>query len=191
MPWPPQAADFKTENIELCQYLSMFLNSLVSGKVSMQSSERVNRLRLSVGQDLLYAISNGTLRTPKSILFPYMIKTFTNCKELIRITNRLDHGVSYSILEKMETENAYKVLSEMKEDCVLPLECKEEVFTMMIADNIDRNEELLSGKFSQNMKGKSLTYSLLYISYIFDDNTKFATEVAKFEFSLEIYLAIR
>ena len=163
MPWPPQAADLKTENIELGQYLSMFLNSLLSGKVSLQSSGRVNRLRLSVGQDLLYTISNGILRTPKSILFPYMIKTFTNCKELINITNRLDHGVSYSIFGKMETENAYKVLSEMKEDCVLPLECKEKVFTMMIADNIDRNEEFLSGQFSQNMKGKSLTYSLLYI----------------------------
>ena len=39
------------------------------------------------------------------------------------ITNRLGHGMSYSILEEMETENAYKVLSEMKEDCVLPPEC--------------------------------------------------------------------
>ena len=53
----------------------------------------------------------------------------------------MGHGVSYSILEEMETENAYKVQSEMEEDCVLPPECKEGVFTMMIADNIDRNEE--------------------------------------------------
>ena len=49
----------------------------------------------------------------------------------------------------------------MKEDCVLPPECKKGVFTVMIADNIDRNEETLSREFSQNMKGKSLTYSLL------------------------------
>ena len=69
--------------------------------------------------------------------------------------------MSYSILEEMETENAYKVLSEMKEDCVLPPECKEGVFTMMIADNINRNKETLSGEFSQNMKGKSLIHSLL------------------------------
>ena len=34
MPWPPQAADFKTENIELGEYLSMFLNSLLSGKIT-------------------------------------------------------------------------------------------------------------------------------------------------------------
>ena len=75
MLWPPQPADLKTENIELGEYLSMLLNSLLSDKVSMQSSERVNRLRFSIGQDLLYAISNGTLRIPKSIIFSYMIKT--------------------------------------------------------------------------------------------------------------------
>ena len=78
LPWPLQAADLKTENIKLGEYLPMFLNSLLPGKVSMQSSKRVHRFRLSIGQDLLYAISNGTLRTPKSILlFPYMIKTLT------------------------------------------------------------------------------------------------------------------
>ena len=57
-----------------------------------------------------------------------MIKTLTNCKELINITNSLGHGVTYSILEEMKTENAYKVLSEMKEDCVLPPECKRESY---------------------------------------------------------------
>ena len=139
MPWPPQAVDLKTEKIEVGEYLSMFLNSLLSGKVSMQSSERVNRFRFSIDQDRLYVISNGTLPTPKSILFPCMIKTLTNCKELIKITNQLGHDVSYSIIEEMETENAYKVLSEMKDDCVLPPECKEGVFTMMVADNIDKN----------------------------------------------------
>ena len=136
------------------------------------------------------AISNGTLHTPESILFPYTIKTFTNCKELKNITNRLNRGVSYSILEELETENAYKVLSEMKEDCELPPECKEGVFTMMIADNMNRNKETLSGEFSQNMKGKSLIHSLLQISYNSNENTKFATDGVKFEFSLEIYIAI-
>ena len=99
MSWPLQAADLKTENIELGQNLSMFLNSLLFGKVSMQSFERVNRLRHSIGQDLLCAISNGTLNTLKSILFPYMIKTLTNCKELLNITNQLGHGMFY-ILKK-------------------------------------------------------------------------------------------
>ena len=91
----------------------------------------------------------------------------------------------------MQTKIAYKVLSEIKEDCVLPLECKEVVFTRMIVDNIDRTEETWSGEFSQSMKEKSLTHSLLYISYISYENTKFATEVTEFELSLEIYLAIR
>ena len=38
----------------------------------------------------------------------------------------------------LKSGNAYKGLNEMKEDCVLPPECKEGVFTMMIADNIEK-----------------------------------------------------
>ena len=94
MQWPPQTDDLKTENIELDEYLSIFWNSFLSSKVSLQSYERVNRLRLSIGQDLLYAILNGTFRAWKSILFPYMIKTLANRKVLINITIRLGHGVS-------------------------------------------------------------------------------------------------
>ena len=61
----------------------------------------------------------------------------------------------------MSTENPYKVLSERKKDCVPPPECKDRVFTMVIAGNENRNEETLSGEFPQNLKGKRLTHSLL------------------------------
>ena len=58
----------------------------------MQFSKRVNKLRLSIGQDILYAISNGTLRTPKSILFPYMIKTLYG----LCTTTRMQRGSLYN-----------------------------------------------------------------------------------------------
>ena len=35
MLWPPQAADLKTESIELGEYFSRFFNFLPSGKISM------------------------------------------------------------------------------------------------------------------------------------------------------------
>ena len=160
MLFTPKAASLKTENIEPGKYLSMFLNSLLSGKVSMQSCKRVNRLRLSIGEDLLYATSNETLLTPKIILFLIFDQDTLPARNL-NITNWLGHGVSYSILEEMETKNAHKVLNKIKEVCLLPPECKEGIFTKMIADEIDRNEEILSGEISQNMKEKRLPHSLL------------------------------
>ena len=45
------------------------------------------------------------------------------------------------MLKEMETENAYQVLSEMKEDRIVPKECKEEIFTIMVADITDRTED--------------------------------------------------
>ena len=156
MPWLLQAADLETENTESGEYLSMFLNSLLSGKVSIHLSKCLNRPRLAIDQNL-YAISNRTL--PKSVHFPYMIETLSNCKQLINITNWLGHGMSDSILEEMKTENASKVLSEMKEDCLLPPECKEWVFTMMTAANIDRNEETKNEVFSECERKKFNTFA--------------------------------
>ena len=88
-------------------------------------------------------MTNGTIKTTKNVLYPYTIKTLTNRTELINLTNRLGHGISYSMLEEMETENAYRVLWMKRESSVLPKECEDQVFRVMIADNIDCNEETL------------------------------------------------
>ena len=111
------------------------------------SSSRVNRLKLSIGQDLVYALSNRRIKTPKSILYPYAIKSLTNSTKLITINNQLGHGISASILEEeLATENAFRVLENQLEDSVLLHGVSNEVFTMTVHDNIDRNEETLSGK---------------------------------------------
>lgn len=75
---------------------------------------------MSLGQDLMYAVSNGIVRTVKSIFFPYRTKLLTNSTDSINISNCLGHGFSYSMLEKMETENACQTLTEMKKDNIVP-----------------------------------------------------------------------
>ena len=46
-----------------------------------------------------------------------------------------------------ETENAYKIYErQLNNDCITPKKCKKNTFTIFVADNIDRNEETLSGK---------------------------------------------
>ena len=68
-----------------------------------------------LGQDVVYAVSRGKIKTPKSIMLPYTIKSLTNCTELIDICNKLGHGVSRSILEELATENAFLVLGQQQE----------------------------------------------------------------------------
>ena len=93
MNWPLSYADLTTEKVDI-------------GKDSI----RMYRIKMSLGQDLVCNVSNGRIRTPKSVLFPYSIKMLTNNTELIYMVNRLGHGICYSLLE--EIENAYKVIDQ-------------------------------------------------------------------------------
>ena len=146
MPWPPSVHDLDTSKINITDYMALFLNTLLSGSSMESSSSGVNRLKLIIGQDLVYAISNRRIKTPKSILYPYAIKSLTNSTKLITINNQLGHGISTSILEELATENAFLVLENQLEDSVLLHGVSNEVFTMTVHDNIHRNEETLSGK---------------------------------------------
>lgn len=147
MPWPPQATDLDEEKVRLSHSLSLFLDKLLNSRLNEHPSPRVGRLKSSFGQDIVYAVSRGRIKTPKSIMYPYTIKSLTNCTELIDINSRLGHGISRSLVEELSTENAYLVMDQQSEGTVaLPPELKEKTFTMAVYDNIDRQEETLSGK---------------------------------------------
>ena len=74
---------------------------------------------MSLGQDLIFTVSNGCVKTPRSILYPYALKTLTNCTELITVTNCLGYRISYTLLEEMETENAYKVIDRQQSGIIV------------------------------------------------------------------------
>jgi hypothetical protein len=148
MPWPPQEIDLDEEKLRLSHHLSLFLDKLLNLRFTEQPSPRICRLKSSFGQDIVYAVSRGRIKTPKSIMYPYTIKSLTNCTELIDISSRLGHGISRSLVEELTTENAYRVMDQQNEGTVaLPPGSKEETFTIAVYDNIDRQEETLSGKF--------------------------------------------
>ena len=136
--------------------MDLFLSTLLSGCSIESSSSKVNRLKLSTGQDLVYAISNGRIKTPKSILYPYAIKSLTNSTKLITINNQLGHGVSASILEELATENTFRVSENQLDNSILLMK---DVVTMTDHDNIDRNEETLTSKFKLNSSLKINLFS--------------------------------
>ena len=146
MPWPPQPSDLEPEKFQMPKILGQFLTSLITGQENGEHmSSRSARLRLSLAQDIVYIITEGRVKTPKSVLLPSVIKQLTNNTEIINTINRLGHGVSYSILSEMHTENAYNIQDQQLEDVILPLHSQKESFTIYVADNIDRTEETLSG----------------------------------------------
>ena len=100
MRWPPKPKDLEASYFKVSEYLDIFMNVLLGNAIEC-NSDRVERLKLSFSQDLTYAVSNGSIKTPKSVLFPNHIKSLTNNTELINITSRLGHGISYSLLQEL------------------------------------------------------------------------------------------
>ena len=147
MNWSPSYTDLTAEKVDIGIYLPTFLNDVLSDKLAEIDSTRLYRIKMSLGQDLVYNVSNRRISTPKSVLFPYNIKMLTNNTELINMVNRLGHGICYSLLEKIKTEDAYKVIDQQTDGIIVPKRCKENTFTVSVADNIDCQEETLRGMY--------------------------------------------
>ena len=71
----------------------------------------------------------------------------TNNTEILHLISRLGHGASYTLIEELDTKNAYQLIEKQDQaDIISPNGVQKEVlFTMVVADNIDRREETLSG----------------------------------------------
>ena len=105
-----------------------------------------NRLALSIVQDIITAISLGTIKSEKHVLLPRVIKTLTGNVQLIKIINRFGHGYSYTVLEEFDTALCINKVANIDSDSVsLPSKVNPAVPTVLAFDNIDRFEESLSG----------------------------------------------
>ena len=78
MSWPPTSDELSFENINIEHYTGLFFNKLLSGETRNSENSRVNRLKLSFSPDLLYAVTNGRVKTIKSILYSSVIKSLSN-----------------------------------------------------------------------------------------------------------------
>ena len=66
LPWPPRPEDLYPEKFKIPESLDMFLSVLIGdGK---NYSNRQSRLKYSFAQDLIHSVTNGGVKTPKSIL---------------------------------------------------------------------------------------------------------------------------
>ena len=93
MSWPPQESELdpaKTESY-IPHLLNIFFTVLISGQhIDSDSSrtEKTLKLRNSFAQDLVYTVSNGAIKTPKSVLFPSVVKSLCNNIEILKLINK-------------------------------------------------------------------------------------------------------
>lgn len=147
-PWPYHPSDLKNESMNLPCLLQQLLTGILTGEPEKENpSQRVKLLIQSLGQDLIYATTRGKQKPPKHLLLPYAVKTLTGNTELIRMLNRLGHGISYSQLEENDTALCLqKLAATQNQTVVLPTPLQPYIFTNLAWDNIDRLEETLTGQ---------------------------------------------
>ena len=91
--------------------------------------------------DIISAVTNGQVMTPKHLLLSWAIKTLTGNVELIRTLNRLGHSCSYSKLEEVDTALCIEKLNDDSGKPHLPSGVHPCIPSVLAFDNIDRVEE--------------------------------------------------
>ena len=120
-------------------YLMFFCTTLLSSQSSASEISRIMRLKTSIAQNIVYCV-----------LFPTVVKSVCNNVEVVKLINNYGHGISYNLIEEIETEHALVVIIEQNENkIILPNETFQDnescCVGLKVADNIDNLECTLTG----------------------------------------------
>lgn len=150
--WPPDSHDLTLElatnsiPVKLYNFLAWCLGfssePVADEMVEITTSEKTKVV--SIAQDLIYAESRGKKQTHKSLALGMTVRQITGSVRLLKILHGLGHTVSASTVYKHDT--ALALASTKGQEIIIPRNMKSEVFTTIVWDNNDFNEETLSGK---------------------------------------------
>lgn len=154
IPHPPCSSDLTVDKAARCIPPELFhlisiisnqsgdlpheIHSYSEGDLTASNSKKV----MSICQDIL-ALQGKT--TPKSIALGTTLRHVTGSKYILNLLNGLGHTSSYDTILRVETALAYQQ-QKNQESGNLPPGVRQDVFTTLVYDNIDFQEETLSGK---------------------------------------------
>ena len=104
---------------------------------------------LSICQDIIFVASKGQKLTPKPLGLRLTVHQATRSKELVQLLHLAGHSVSYETVLRVDNTIANDVIERFKQNgnVFAPRNFTESTtnYTRYAADNIDINEETLSG----------------------------------------------
>ncbi len=102
--WPPPSDKLTmTENCELPPNSKYLLSCFLSTRGEKRISSGKLLVIESIGQDMIYNITNGAHRTSNHIKLALCTKCKTGSKDMVKWINRLGHGISYDKVNFLET----------------------------------------------------------------------------------------
>lgn len=104
---------------------------------------------LSICQDIIFVASKGRKLTPKHLGLGLTVHQATRSKELVQLLHSAGHSVSYETVLRVDNTIANNVIERFKQNgnVFVPRNFTESTgnYTRYAVDNIDINEETLSG----------------------------------------------
>ena len=138
--------------------LHMFLKVLYGGQDVIQTEcdsvnnneDTQNERVLSVGQDIVYGVSNGKKWTPKHIGLGSTLHQATRSKTLVELFNKAGHVITYDNILQVDTALAQATLRSLNKNkengAIVPENLVSNKFVHFSTDNIDIMDSSLTGK---------------------------------------------
>ena len=141
--WPPLPEEVDYHHVKLPKLLKLLMNSLLSKNFPVAA--RVERLSYSLGQDIIYNMSNGKIKTIKHVQLGITTKKKTGSGLMLDSLNRLGHSISYDEVSNAETSFAELNVKNQSNRSFVSSNIQPSSFVTFVYDNCDHNPETLSG----------------------------------------------
>ncbi|KAL9979291.1 hypothetical protein ACROYT_G016935 [Oculina patagonica] len=146
--------DMKNAEKVVPESLYMLIRLLCAGDVTDDGTDEmdvaIKTKILSICQDIIYLVSKGRKLTPKHVGLALTVHQATRSRELVELLHSAGHTVSYDTVLRIDNGIANDVLERYHDNdkVFVPrnfIDCTERCYTRYAVDNIDINEETLSG----------------------------------------------
>lgn len=150
LPWPPSPDNFTRDNIEVPDLLYNLLAYMMTGSAPAAEGERVHvdmdvdRMILSVAQDLINITKKGHCITVKNLGLAVAMRSMTGNKDASIMLNKFGHTIGYQKVLEFEKALVKKYEGDHHNALILPPTIRAGHCTL-VWDNNDLNEETLSG----------------------------------------------
>ena len=152
LPWSPSPEDITLDNINVPDLLFNFIAYVVTGTSKPVSEGRlpvnsdVERVILSLVQDVINVVRKGRIKTVKNIGLAVALRNITGNAEVLTLLNKFGHTLSYSKIQEFEKALLHKYHGEHQNSLILPSTVRKNGFCTFVWDNNYLSEETLSGE---------------------------------------------
>lgn len=104
--WSPTATFLEIMDDTLAPDLRGFLQVFLSGRISAPTSQQIERLATSIGQDISITARNEKWKLPKHILLFMTLRHLFRSSQLNTVIKRFGHAKSYTFTLALEAASA-------------------------------------------------------------------------------------